>query len=230
MIQPSYLSQRDSHHTYSNMIGSFCHYAIHSCYLFKRDTVIVPTPRQLQSYLFRTVILPVQSSYLFEYDTVILPIPTWYNHLTCSNAIQSSYLLPGDQTTKKEPQNLHTRLVDQISFLSSFVGAVSVHYCLKRGNYPERLSVYCLSIIAWKRGDYPERLSVYYLSIIAWKRGDYPEHLSVYYLSTVAWKGGITLNVCRCIICPLLLENRELPWTFAHIFKSSVLFSRLCML
>ena len=158
VIQSSYFFQYDtvispvptwySQLTCSNMIESFCPYAIHSCYLFKRDTVIVPAPRQLQSYLFRTIILPIQSSYLFQYDTVILPIPTWYNHLTCSNAIQSSYLLPGDQTTNKEPQNLYTRLVDQISFLSSFVGAVSVHYCLKRGNYPERLSVYCLSIIA----------------------------------------------------------------------------------
>ena len=158
VIQSSYFFQYDtvispvptwySQLTCSNMIESFCPYAIHSCYLFKRDTVIVPAPRQLQSYLFRTIILPIQSSYLFQYDTVILPIPTWYNHLTCSNAIQSSYLLPGDQTTNKELQNLYTRLVDQISFLSSFVGAVSVHYCLKRGNYPERLSVYCLSIIA----------------------------------------------------------------------------------
>ena len=62
-------------------------------------------------------------------------------------------------------------------------------------------------------------------------------------------KGAITLNICQCIICPLLLEKGELPWTFvgvlsvhycfkngelpstfAHIFKSSVLFSLLCML
>ena len=205
MIQSFYLSLR-----YTIMLPVQTRYSHHTC--SQAITIL------LVSHSHLTCSNVIQSSYLFEYDTVILPVPTWYNHRTCSSAIKSSYLLPGDQTTNKEPQNLHTWLVDQTSFLSSFVGAVSVHYCLKRGNYPERLSVYYLSTIAWKRGDYPERLSVYYLSILAWKRGDYPEHLSVYYLSTVAWKGGITVNVCWCIICPLLLEKGRITLNICAYF------------